>query len=74
MHLRSSHSCEQQIDPLKLADLSKLKIKSTLAYLDMTLINRLRMPKLVNQFVGAELSQGLGKSYERTKMNKKFGK
>jgi len=74
MHLHSSHACEQQIDPLKLADLSKLKIKSTLAYLDMTLINRLRMPKLVNQFVGAELSQGLGKSYERTKINKKFGK
>ena len=62
----------QAIDPLKLTDLSKLKIKKTLAYLDVDLINRLNIPTHMNQFLSAELSFGLGKSYERTKINKIF--
>ena len=56
-------------DPLKLTDLAKLKVKSTIAYLDMSLINRLSIPKHMNQFISAELSPGLGNSYKRAKMN-----
>ena len=69
-HNSNSISMDERIDPLKLSDLSKLKIKSTLAYLDLDLINRLCLPRHMNQFVGAELSPGLGQSCERRKLNK----
>ena len=58
--------------PLSLANLAKIKIKKTIAYLDVDLINRIDLPKQLNFYLSAELAKGLHASYERSKMNKKF--
>jgi hypothetical protein len=55
--------------PLLLTDLSKIQIKSNLIYMDVDFINKLDIPRHLCQFLGNELSTGLGQSYERTKMN-----
>ena len=71
-YTNAMESTVAQVRPLKLADLSMLKIKSTLKYLDCDLINTLALPKHLNEALGRDLSAGLGKSYERAKMNKLF--
>lgn len=56
-------------EPLSLANLAKLRIKSSIRYLDNELLKQLPLPKQLVYFLGAELASGLGKSYERCKFN-----
>jgi len=59
-------------EPLRLAKLAKLKIKKSLTYLDISLINKLDLPKNLSDDLSAGLVPGLEISYERNKMNKLF--
>jgi hypothetical protein len=56
-------------EPLSLANLAKLRIKSLIKYLDSDLLKQLPLPKQLINYLGAELATGLGKSYERCKLN-----
>ena len=59
-------------EPLRLTKLAKLKIKTSLKYLDISLIDKLDLPKNLSDYLSAGLVTGLGISYERNKMNKLF--
>lgn len=61
-----------QTEPLSLMNLARLKIKQSLVYLDVDLINRLPLPRQLNKFLAEGLAPGLKISYERAKMNKRF--
>ena len=62
----------KQCEPLRLAKLAKLKIKTSLKYLDISLVNQLDLPKDLRDYLSAGLVTGLERSFERNKMNKLF--
>lgn len=59
-------------EPLSLRSLAKSKVKSSLKYLDVNLINKLDLPKSLNDYLSTGLANGLHTSYERAKMNKLY--